>query len=262
MNLLDKIENAWATIVIGIAIFFITIVGGVVIGNNLYPVYREVSDIIDNMKRPSYDYLSKVSVYIFHSMKITEDREMGATGSGTIVAKRGGYFYILTNRHVCDSDAEGSCFVIPDGDVRDGFRLPLIFVKSSDETHDLSLWKVDSVLLLDREEIKGIGNVYIQDRVYSVGQYLGLNAIYTEGVLAGFIQYQSQDVEPLFNLPCAPGCSGSGIFNSKGELVSVIYAGNMVDTSMTFVRSFDTSKAIGQANGYLKYFLEEFIVNE
>ena len=85
---------------------------------------------------------------------------------------------------------------------------------------------------------------------------MGLKYIYTEGTRAG-----DEGESSLFNLPCAFGCSGSGIFNSSGELISVIFAGNGIPTSFPLFESFDTAKVIGISFKDLKEFVGD-LVNE
>lgn len=206
--------------------------------------------------RPTYEYLKSVTVYIVHKMGTHEDGKMkAAIGTGTVVKELDNNFYILTNKHVCSNETEDykkynqdpdNCYVSLTGDPRLAF-VKLTYVRSAKEGIDLELWKVDSALLPNKQIVKGFNVAKIQDRVYSVGHYLAVPFIYSEGTFAGN-EFESE----LYNLPSASGCSGSGIFNSDGEIVSILFAGNVIPPFQT-----DTAKAIGVPGKDVKEFVEQ-----
>lgn len=236
--------------------FFLTIVSPPLIKHYSEP--KVVYQVIDT-KRPTYDYLKSVTVYMVNVMGSIDDKEvMAGRATGTVVAIKGSTAYILTNHHVCESD-NVNCYVSLDGEMNKKGLIKLEYVKTGDYENgiDLELWKVDASRLTDKQAIKGLSSIAIADRAYSVGNYLGYPYIYTEGTVAGY----DPDGQ-LFNLPCVFGCSGSGIFNADGEMVAVLYAGHGVPTTVPIISSFDTSKAIAVDYFNVKKFLEGIIDEE
>ena len=211
--------------------------------------------------KPSYEYLKSVTVYIVNNHPEQEnfyfdDHELNrvSIGTGTIVANKDGYFYIMTNKHVCNIEDKDNCSISLNGDPSDA-TISLTYVREAKEDIDLSLWKVLAIELKGKTTIKGLNIGYIQNRVFSVGQYLGKAFIYSEGTFAGY-----GDGKEIFNLPSAPGCSGSGIFNSNGELIAVLYAGSGVSLIQWPIgASMDTSKALAQSGSTVKEFLGSLI---
>lgn len=214
-----------------------------------------VEKTIDN--RPSYEYLKSVTVYIVHKMGIDEKTHKmeAAIGTGTVVKEVDNSFYILTNKHVCGNETENpdayttdkeNCYISVSGDPKFAF-LKLTYVRSAKDGIDLELWKIDSALLPDKKVVKGFNIAHIQDNVYSVGQYLAIPFIYSEGTMAGY----EKNAE-IYNIPSAPGCSGSGIFNKDGQIIAVLFAGNVIPPFQ-----MDTAKAIAVSGLDVQEFVEK-----
>lgn len=211
-----------------------------------------------NNRKPSYEYLKSTTVYMVHPLsplkilgvQVAENDFPVAAGTGVVVAEKNDEYYILTNKHICEADKE-NCFISPSGKREKKGLVQLTYVRSaSDKEVDLELWKVAKSQLPDNRPVKGFSATMIQESVYSVGNYLGMPFIYTEGTRAGM----DGDNE-LYNMPCVFGCSGSGIFNSYGELVGLIFAGNSVPTTIPIIGSFDTAKAVAVSGYQIRLFL-------
>lgn len=251
-NVLTVIFTAIFVILVG---FAIVIVSPTIQSVNMKPTVKVVVQRIYDV-RPSYEYLSSVTVYMVNPMGDIKDPEVQAgRATGTIVAIKNNEAYILTNHHVCQAEAD-NCYMSLTGKNLPKGLIKLTFVKSGDydKNIDLELWKVDASLIGDKQVIKGIRANKIADKVFSVGHYLGKPFIYTEGVKAG----EDNDGD-IYNLPCVFGCSGSGIFNEDGEMVAVLYAGHIVPTTLPFIGSFDTAKAIAVNYDNIKEFLKGII---
>lgn len=203
---------------------------------------------IRNMKDvlPSYKYLSATSVYIVQQKKYKYLNSIYTIGSGVIVKKDIENTYILTNKHICDETTQDECF-IQIFKYNSLLTIPLTFVNQYDGEYDLALWKTKETLP-GKKAIKGIKESFPQDKVYSVGNYLAYPEIYTEGTFAGYEQNFA-----LVNMPCAYGCSGSGVFTKDGYLTGLIFAGNKVDSSM------DTSKMVLIPYDIIKIFLKDIL---
>jgi len=248
-----------------LGIIFGLILSGLVLFLGFYfvPLLKSASEPVKvvqylDVKRPSYDYLKSVTVYMVHLMEdINQSNANAGRATGIIVSIQNNVAYILTNHHVCESDND-NCYMSLSGDVKKSDLIKLEYVKTGDwkNGHDLELWRVDSVLLKDKTQIKGLSSIGIAERVYSVGNYLGFPYIYTEGTVAGY-----DPGGQLFNMPCVFGCSGSGIFNSDGLMVAVLYAGHGIPTSISVISSFDTSKVIAVDYYNVRAFLKGVIPN-
>ena len=192
--------------------------------------------------KPTYEEMKSSTVYIVQQKK---DSHEGSVGTGVIVKQEYIDTYILTNKHVCNEDNKGECFVeiYKHGNF---LKIPLTFVKQEKSDYDLAIWKT-SEFLPNKTEIKGLKEAFPQDKVYSVGNYLGFRYIYTEGTFAG---YQGKYI--MLNMPCVYGCSGSAVFNKDGYLIGLVFAGNRIDYFQV-----DASKVLLVPYEIIKRFLED-----
>lgn len=191
----------------------------------------------DINKKPSFEYLKSVTVRV---LEIMGPDKVG-TGTGTIVKVTDDYTYILTNRHMAPT-VDSVVLVQKDGIL---YKTEIVKIAIA---RDLALLRVAGKIP-NTNVVKGFAKAYEQDRVYSVGMYLGLQDIYTEGTVAGW-----EDESQLMNMPSLNGCSGSGIFDQDGNLVAVLFAGN----AYNFFAQ-DTAKAICVPFIGVYAFLEEYL---
>jgi len=210
--------------------------------SQLNELYKNQSHLLNKIyelsSRPSYKYLASVTTFILNQTK---------GGTGVIVYYEYGYHYILTNKHVCDKFSLDTCTIITYQGV-----INLEYVKQS-ESVDLSIWKTNQ-LSNDYKVVKGFRKTFYGDRVFSVGNYLGYPLIYTEGTLAGYTEEHT-----LYNLPCAFGCSGSGVFDSQGNLTGLIAKMPVLRIPDTFNIQLDTNKAIAIDYNDIMLFLDKII---
>ena len=100
-------------IVICLILFFISIVITAIDINKSTP--RQVYNIED--KKPPYDYLKSVTLYMVHpdlqlQAELNDGVFHGSVGTGVLLKQKEGYFYILTNKHICgDQKLPVSTFV-------------------------------------------------------------------------------------------------------------------------------------------------------
>lgn len=208
-----------------------------------------VYDMLNIVKKPTYDYLSSVTVYLFHPFEEKQQGQKwkGMVGTGTIVAKKEGYNYILTNKHVCNYKMKNKCYLVNGTDKSQWIILD--YIKETQSKYDLALWRTRSELP-GKRVIKGLATAYPQNPVYSVGHYLGYPFIYTEGTYAGL-----EEDFGIYNLPCSGGCSGSGIFNKDGKLVGMVFASNVIFNRGLFSSQTDTAKSLAINSDVIRLFL-------
>ena len=153
-------------------------------------------------------------------------------GSGIIVGHSKGYTYVITAQHVCEHRRApgvkiGKFAYTYDYDetveiVTFVGALLKAMVVSSDVSTDLCLLSVPADIG-KRVKIKK-KEMHVGDIVTNVGAPMG---IFTPGMALTFDgRYSGTDGvgNGYFSIPGAPGSSGSPIFDSNGELVSIVHS--------------------------------------
>jgi len=210
-----------------------------------FQIYQKANHIIELNKQPSYELLSNMTVRLEHRYVDYFGDNVAWVGTGSIVKITDDYTYILTNKHVAPI---GKDMTVIDGKK----EYPGTVIKNC-EYFDLSLVQVFGKIP-NKVAVEKIDSVYPQDIVYSVGMYRGLNYIYTEGSVAGEYIDDEGNESVVANMPCAGGCSGSGVFDKDGDLVAVIYAG-FLDGYF----AMDNAKSICVPSYAIEIFLEEIL---
>lgn len=224
----NKIELILSIVIISLAI------SGAIIMSNIPQLPNQIIS-----RKPSYEYLKSVTVRLEHHFEKDEKLQMWI-GTGVIVKITEDNTYILTNKHIAPID---KTILVMENNI----EYPATVIKNSSK-FDLALIKIVGVIP-NKKVIQKIETVKVADKVYSVGMYLGLEYIYTEGNVAGVYKNSIEIENLLVNMPCAGGCSGSGIFNENGELVAILYAGFNIDYCV------DTSKSICVPSHTIQKFL-------
>jgi S1-C subfamily serine protease len=189
--------------------------------------YLFSNSLHQNQNLSTYDYLTSVTVRILQID--SEDETRGSIGTGTIIKIKNGYTYILTNRHVAPISNPDGIYVV----INENEKYNAIVIDSS-EVVDLSLIKINTVLK-NKRAIRGFNIAKPGEKAYNVGMYLGNFYIYSDGAIGG----EDEENNLIVSMPSAFGNSGSGVFNNKGQLIAVIFAGYRLN----FVQT-DTSRAV------------------
>jgi len=216
----------------------------------------ELTQIVLNLEsKPLYKYLKNITVFVKGEIpeKTQEDGTIrvrqGWVGTGSILKIENGYTYILTNNHVTG-------FKEPD------FSEVILTVEENKYTYyadqiinnpkyDVAIVRVKGIIP-DKQTINGFSENYKeQDKVYSVGNYLAIPYLYSEGTIAGYNKDGEQNLL-LVNLNVAGGCSGSAVVDKDGKLVSVLFA-----TYYVSMFSTDTARALTVPYLEIKDWLEE-----
>ena len=204
-------------------------------------------EIETKTKRPSYEYMKSITtVNIAHALNAKEY----FIGTGVIVKITKNFTYILTNRHVvegCPKDYE--CIILTDDDI-----YPVEVVKISVNDYDLALIRVEGTIPTKRA-VRGIAEVTYQDKVFMVGNGTGGYYLYSEGTVAGYDE--NSDNILIVGMPSSPGNSGSAILNQNGELVGLLYAGQIVGESPFY--TLDLTHGLCVNSKVLKLFLADIL---
>lgn len=176
-------------------------------------------------EKPTYEEIRSHSVWIEgcfggadHDSELTfpVGEDSGCWGGTGVVIKTGyNETYILTNNHVAGDKLKDVKLYVENDKTH---KLVKAEIVANHKTVDAAVIKIYANLP-GKKAITGIATAKIQDPVYVVGNPLGVRDVYSEGVVAG---YESESM--LLQMPCIYGNSGSGVFNSDGKLVGIVYA--------------------------------------
>jgi uncharacterized protein YacL (UPF0231 family) len=190
----------------------------------------------EEIKKPTYEYLSNITVLIMANQK--DDPKQGWIGTGTILKIDGNKTYILTNHHVMNNDTDTMNYYVVNGKK----KIPLINIRcSKTEGVDLSLNYINEAIP-GKEAVKGLAIAKPQDHVYMVGHNLGRPFLYAEGWMAGYDPRNNYEI--IMDIPSGPGNSGSGLIDKNGNLVGLLYAGSIIP-----LPGFETVGAMDTSHG-------------
>jgi hypothetical protein len=133
-------------------------------------------------------------------------------GSGFFIADG----IIATNAHVIEGAARGTAKLIGSEQ-----KFSIQGIVALDRHTDLALLKVGSaapVLNLGPEAKPTVG-----DKVYVVGNPLGLEGTFSEGIVSGIRSIQSDSVLQM-TAPISPGSSGGPVMNDSGTVIGIAEA--------------------------------------
>lgn len=207
---------------------------------------NKLSDTVKTSnEKPSYEYLKSVTVMIFQESKEEPGTFHGSLGTGVILKNKEGHSYILTNKHVCNPEEGGPCFVIQkdNGEITKTEVKPF---KVPANNYDAQILESKTVIE-GKTEIKGIAHAQPQDPVYLVGHHLGRPYIYGEGVFGG---YEEKFID-VIQIPILWGDSGSGVFDKDGRLVALMFAGNAEEQEGIVV--WDTAHGLAVDSDVIAY---------
>ena len=221
-------------------------------------VNKVVDQVSYALQKPSYDYLKNITVMLEARAEDFDNQPKGKRGwlgTGVIIGVTKDFTYILTNRHVAQTDTgEGIKYnlYVLDGD--DKYEVTPLKI-SKDENIDLALVRINGHIA-GKSAVIGFGVApEPQDPVYLVGHNLGRPFFYAEGTVSGYDPNENYDL--VTNMPTGPGNSGSGIINKDGQLVGLLYAGSIIDQEGIY--EMDTSHGICVNIKAIRLFLAGYI---
>ena len=157
----------------------------------------------------------QIAQKVFHSivLLVMED------ANGQPLSQGCGFFVrpdiVATNYHVVEGSKSGFAKLI--GRKK---TYSIASVVAADPNHDLALLKINGInappLSFPNNASVGVG-----DRVYDVGNPLGLEGTFTEGIVSGVRHSKGGDTFIQISAPISPGSSGGPVLNSKGQVIGV-----------------------------------------
>jgi len=160
-------------------------------------------------------------------------------GSAIAISSKANTLKILTAHHVCEEQPMEALSLIFENEegVYDypTFKIKAYFygkehvatIKKTDEINDLCLLEIESEFAYKAKKIKVADEKpKMGETLYTLSAPLGIASDFTRlhfhGAWAGCDDELTNLPFCYFTIPAAPGSSGSGVFNKKGELVSII----------------------------------------
>jgi hypothetical protein len=124
---------------------------------------------------------------------------------------------IATNVHVIEGSS--SAYVLKNGEEK---KYSVSGYVSIDRANDLVILKVSGLhgsnLSLGSNTPPEIG-----EKIFAVGNPKGLNGTFSEGIVSGFRNFQTNQVLQI-TAPISPGSSGGPVLNSSGQVVGIAFA--------------------------------------
>ncbi len=213
-----------------------------------HAVHIQVTATFDIMKFTT-KMLDKSSLYNYYNIRIDDYNVLGKIkvswgGSGVIVKKDRYDYYVLTAKHVVEVPKKFKDVITIDSIYVDDIEADIV---ATDPIVDLGMVKTKHLLKKPVRLAKKRPKLLSKIEIF--GNPLGIKNIYTKGFIAG--KWQGYYI---FQATALPGNSGSGVFNDKGELVSVLTAGFAISQ---YQRT--ETLTVGINYYYIKAFLEDVL---
>lgn len=168
---------------------------------------------------------------------------INSTGSAfaSVYAKEENKTYLFTNNHICESAESQTSVLLLTGVVKKDF-VGAGSVEYSDWKTEICIFSIIGKLKLVK--IKEDGAIpFKNDRVTVIGAPLGMFPVTSIGTVIA-PKYERYQAAPLpiditvgfpfmyLNVEIQPGSSGSPVFNSKDEVIGMIFAGSQDGTAL------------------------------
>ncbi len=175
----------------------------------------------------------------------SSDLAVKSTGSGFLVSSNG---YIVTNHHVVKNNNK----IFVDVSVNGETKMYEASVVQKDEQNDLAIIKIkDTTFNVGKLKysFSESGAVNIGAPVFTIGFPLALNGMgkdakFTDGKVSAKTGYNGAINSFQTTIPIQPGNSGSPIFNEKGQLIGVAYAGIKNADNVSYAVKLNYLKAL------------------
>jgi len=170
-------------------------------------IHSTSTPLTDKTPEEIFASASPAVVYIV-SMTATGEK---ALGSGFIIDNDG---VVVTNYHVIYLTKEISV------KLTDGRSYPVTGVINYDVNRDICILKIDANNL-PTVDLGNSDKAQIGEKIYAIGNPLGLEYTFSDGMLSGTRDYQG--IEYLqFTAPVSPGNSGGPLISEQGQILGIV----------------------------------------
>ena len=176
-------------------------------GNLIFVQKQTPSTSTTKTPKDIFKDISPAVVYILNKT-LTGDKYLG---SGFIIDKEG---VIITNLHIMRGAKDVSV------KLKDGKTYPVSGIIYYDANRDLCIFKINAKDL-PTVKLGDSNNISIGEKVYCIGNPLGLEYSFSDGLLSGIRDLNN--IKYLqFTAPVSPGNSGGPLINPQGEVVGIV----------------------------------------
>ncbi|MDD5432426.1 MAG: trypsin-like peptidase domain-containing protein [Candidatus Omnitrophica bacterium] len=195
-------------------------------GNSISKAKESLSQ---NSPRDIFESISPAVVYITNKTLAGEEY----LGSGFVVDPKG---IVVTNFHVTKLSKEINV------KFKNGKSYPVTGIIYYDARFDICIFKIEAddlpTILLGNSD-----SAYIGDKIYVIGNPLGLEYTFSDGLLSGVREYNKLKYLQ-FSAPISPGNSGGPLINSKGEVLGIVTFLMQGGQNLNFALAINTIKPL------------------
>ena len=169
---------------------------------------------------------------LLSSVSVIVERPIGggqwapsSTGSGTVIAKDSGVFYILTCKHVLPRAADKESRVRVQWVGGEGTDIQIEW--RAGPAFDIALLSTRAASSSGDPQVSPVGDSHgarVSDPVFAIGDPVNYRTSYVNGVLSAVrtLAEGGQSVRVFqTQIPLNPGNSGGGLYNPAGELIAI-----------------------------------------
>lgn len=121
---------------------------------------------------------------------------------------------VATNKHVVEGAIRGFAKIIGQSG-----KFKILGTAGISRDVDVALLSIEGAKASPLK-LGDSGNVKIGDHVYAIGNPLGLEGTFSEGVISNFQKYQNETLLQI-TAPISPGSSGGPLVNGQGEVIGL-----------------------------------------
>lgn len=214
-------------------------------GEHVYaPAASQVGPTYAREPKQIFQEISPAVVYITTRTVVEEEY----LGSGFIIDSEG---VVITNYHVIQSAKDINVRL------KDGTSYPASGVIYYDANQDACILKINANNL-PTIPLGDSSNLQIGEKIYCIGNPLGLEYSFSDGLLSGVRDYQ--ELKYLqFTAPVSPGNSGGPLINPQGEAIGIVTFLLVGGQNLNFALAINEIKPF--ISQYPKMTFQQFVEN-
>lgn len=163
-----------------------------------------------------------------------DSNQLMATGSGFLISKEGN---LVTNYHVIDKGF--SIKAVSDSDV----KYEIEGVVGYNAESDIAILKINSSSKLSPLKVGDSETVKKGDAIVAIGSPQGLKNTVSSGLISA-IREDRKTKDLQISAPISHGSSGGALFNMRGEIIGITYAGLEEGQNLNFAIPINEVKEI------------------
>lgn len=144
--------------------------------------------------------------------------------------------------------------------VNDKEYVPVAIYKI-DRRRDVIVYKIDDSGL-PFLSVANSDNVKVGDKVFTIGNPLGFERSFTEGIISGKRDFGAGKIYFQFTGPTTEGMEGSPLLNDNGDVIGIISSRSYMDKDLNFAIQINSIREILESTEVKNYSVPNFFVYE